>query len=249
VLDLHAATGLLTWEALRRVPEGGVWTLTFDPQTGAALRQQAERLPEVERPTVLVGDLLQLPELLHVRGAPDVRFDAAVGRNVLTRCADKTAALRVIRACLRHAGRLCLAEVVPRRGQRLSALVDLTELEPELQARLHAAEEAIYDVADDAQVNWDSADLEAMLRTAGFELRAPLQADVVEDERHITAAHLARWFFRAAEGARPSYASHLLARLTEEELRRVEACYRRQLLDQIVVWHTTIVYVVVSAAP
>ncbi|HEY7494361.1 MAG TPA: AAA family ATPase, partial [Candidatus Tectomicrobia bacterium] len=80
VLDLQAATGLLTWEALRRVPEGGVWALTSDTQTAAALQQQAERLPEVERPVVLVGDLLQLAELLLARGEQAIRFDAAVGR-------------------------------------------------------------------------------------------------------------------------------------------------------------------------
>jgi putative ATPase len=249
VLDLNAATGLLTWEALRRAPEGGVWALTADPQTGAALQQQAERLPEVERPTVLIGEVVQLPDLLRARGAPDVRFDAAVGRNVLTRCVDKTAALGAICACLRDGGRLSLAEVMPRRGQRLSALVDLTELGAELAARLQAAEEAIYHAADDPQVNWDSTDLEATLHAAGFELRAPLNVDVQEDERHLTAAHLTRWFSRSAEGPRPSYASHLLSHLTAEELRHVEGCFRRQLLDQIVSWHITIVYVIASAAP
>jgi putative ATPase len=248
VLDLNAATGLLTWEALRRAPEGGVWALTADPQAGEALQQQAERFPEVERPLVLVGEVLQLSDLLRVRGEQDVRFDAAVGRNVLTRCIEKPAALGAIRACLRDGGCLSLAEVVPRRGQRLSALVDLTELEPELQSRLHTAEAAIYDQTEDPQVNWDIVDLEAMLHTAGFALRGALSADVQEDERHITAAHLMRWFSRAGESPRPSYADHLLAQLTTEELQRVERCFRRQLLDQVVHWHTTIAYVIASAA-
>ena len=243
VLDLNAATGLLTWEALRRVPEGGVWSLTADPQAGEALRQQAERLPEVERPLVLVGDIMQLSDLLHVRGEQDVRFDAAVGRNALTRCAEKLAALGAIRAYLRDGGCLSLAEVVPRRGQRLSALVDLAELEPELRARLHTAEESIYDQAEDPQVNWDIVDLEAMLHTAGFTLRGALTSAVQEDERHITAAHLMRWFSRSGEGPRPSYADHLLTQLTAEELQRVERCFRRQLLDQVVPWQVTLVYI------
>jgi putative ATPase len=162
---------------------------------------------------------------------------------VLTRCADKTAALRAVRAYLRDSGCLSLAEVVPRRGQRLSALVDLAELDPELRARLRTAEEAIYDQAEDPQVNWDSVDLEAMLRTAGFALRGPLTADVQEDERHITAAHLGRWFSRSGERLRPSYADHLLTQLTAEELQGVERCFRRQLLDQVVPWQVTLVYI------
>src|SRR5206468_5016858 len=76
VLDINAATGLLTWEALRRTPEGGVWALTPEPAAGEALCQQAERLPEVERPMVLVGALTDLPALLARRGAQEVRFDA-----------------------------------------------------------------------------------------------------------------------------------------------------------------------------
>ena len=112
----------------------------------------------------------------------------------------------------------------------------------------YTAEAAIYDDAKDPQVNWDSADLEAMLHTAGFALRGALSADVQEDERHITAAHLTRWFSSSGESSRPSYADHLLTQLTAEELQRVERCFRRQLLDQAVPWRTSIVYVIASTA-
>jgi putative ATPase len=243
VLDLNAATGLLTWEALRRVPEGGAWALTGDAQTGAALRQQAQRLPEVERPIVLAGELLHLADLLRARGDQEVRFDAMVGRNVLTRCVDKTAALACIRAYLRKGGRLVLAEVVPRWAQRLSVLIDVSELVPDVVERLRTAEEAIYQDADDPLVNWDMQELESALRAAGFKTQGRLLPETQEEERRITAAHLARWFTSSTEGSRPSYASRLLTHLSPEELQPVEACFRRQLLDQIIPWHTTLVYV------
>jgi putative ATPase len=243
VLDLNAATGLLTWEALRRVPEGGAWALTGDAQTGAALRQQAQRLPEVERPIVLAGELLHLADLLRARGDQEVRFDAMVGRNVLTRCVDKTAALACLRAYLREGGRLVLAEVVPRRAQRLLALIDVSELAPDVVERLRTAEEAIYQDADDPLVNWDMQELESALRAAGFKTQGRLLPETQEEERRITAAHLARWFTSSTEGSRPSYASRLLTHLSPEELQPVEACFRRQLLDQIIPWHTTLVYV------
>jgi putative ATPase len=211
-----------------------------------ALQQQAERLPEVEQPVVLVGDILHLPDLLHARGNQDVRFDAAVGRNVLTRCVDKTAALASVRACLRDGGRLSLVEVVPRRAQRLSALVDLTELGADLAARLQGAEEAMYHDVDDPLVNWDLPQCEAALQVAGFQVQGQLRHDTQEDERQITAAYLSRWFSVSAAAARPSYASRLRTHLSGEELRRVEACFRRQLLEQIVPWRTALVYVVAS---
>src|SRR4029434_9140828 len=116
--------------------------LTPDPAAGEALRQQAERLSEVERPVVLVGALTDLPALLATHGDQEVRFDAVIGRNALTKCADKTGALAQIYACLRPDGRLSLAEVVPRHAQRLSMLVALTEIDSDLVARLRVAEES-----------------------------------------------------------------------------------------------------------
>ena len=40
VLDAHAITGLLTWEAVRQAPEGGVWALTPSPRPAELLQQQ-----------------------------------------------------------------------------------------------------------------------------------------------------------------------------------------------------------------
>src|SRR5262245_42748747 len=251
VLDINAATGLLTWEALRRTPEGGVWALTSDAQAAAALRQQAERLPEVERPIVVLGEVIHLTDLLTTRGAqgaagrsPDeVRFDAVVGRNALTRYADKTAALVQMRTWLRDGGRLSLAEAVPRQAQRPSALVDLTELGSDLGVRLQAAEDAIYHAPDDPLVNWDLPDLEAALHAAGLRVHTALAYETQDEERYLTAAHLARWFTVSAGPGRPTYVSRLSTCLSAAELQRVEACFRRQLLDRIVPWRTTLVYV------
>jgi putative ATPase len=249
VLDVNAATGLLTWEVLRRTPEGGVWALTSDPAAGEALHQQAQRLPEVERPVVLMGALTDLPALLARCGAQEVRFDAMVGRNALTKCTDKMGALAQMHTCLRPEGRLSLAEVVPRHAQRLSGLVDLTELDSDLVARLRAAEDMMYQTPTDPLVNWDGPDLEAVLGAVGFTLIAALQYDTQVEERRITAAHLERWLSVSRDRQRPSYASRLLTQLTTAELRQVEVCMRRQLLDHIVPWQARLVYITAAASP
>ena len=245
VLDTNAHTGLLTWEALRRAPEGGVWSLTQDARSAEAVRQQAARLPELQRPRLLVGGVDELPALLKACGDEAVRFDAVVGRSVLSGQADKGGVCAVLHACLRDTGRLCLAEVVPRRAQRLSALVDLTQLGEDVAGRLQAAEDAAYRMEDDPLVNWDAPALETILRAAGFELRAPLGVETQDEERRITEDTLTRWFDDQAHRAnrRPSYAQHLLKCLSANEVARVEACYRRQLRDQIVPWRTSWVYV------
>ncbi|MDH3599801.1 MAG: hypothetical protein OEU26_09220, partial [Candidatus Tectomicrobia bacterium] len=231
-----------------RTPEGGVWSLAYEPSAAQALQEQAERLPEIERPMILQGDLLQLPDLLSARGDEAVRFDTVVGRNVLTRCADKAAALASARSHLRPAGRLVLAEIVPRQGQRLSALVDLSALDDEIATRLCEAEAELYQSPHDARVNWDVPELEGVLSEAGFEVQRPLICEAQEEERLITGAHLTRWFAARPPAGSASYGSQLLTRLRPEELPQVEACFRRQLEDQIVPWRTVIVYVAASAA-
>ena len=156
LLDLNAGTGLLTWEAVRRAPEGGVWTLAFAANEASALREMAARLPEIERPVVLQGALAELPDLLALRGEADVRFDAIVGRGALspgrfnhhrdTENTEKQSGnLRALCVSLvnlsRAGGCISLAEPVPRHTQRLYALVDLAELGDALAVKVREAEE------------------------------------------------------------------------------------------------------------
>ena len=162
----------------------------------------------------------------------------------MTRCADKAAALVALQSYLQPGGRLVLSEVIPRHGQRLSELVDVTELGAELASRLREAEAAMYHMADDARVNWDVPELEAALQQARFELLAPLQRETQTEERHISAAQLGRWFAVSERAERQtSYAGHLLTRLSPEEVAQVERCFRRQLQDQARPWRMTLVIV------
>ncbi|MFH1086289.1 MAG: AAA family ATPase, partial [Chloroflexota bacterium] len=247
VLDLHAGTGLLTWEALRRAPEGGVWALCRDAEAALALRQQAEALAELTRPTVLQGRLAELPVLLAAADHGDVRFDAGRGRNSVVDEPDKGAAAALLAGLLRPGGALSLAEAVPRHAQRLYALVDLAPLGDELAAALGEAEEAIYRQADDPMVNWDAEDLADALRAAGLEVVA-LNVAETASERLISDRQLARWFERGA-GPRPSYADHLARRLTAEQVDMVQDLYRRNLLRRTVPWRGRVAYLAARRCP
>jgi len=254
VLDLNAGTGLLTWEILRRAPEGGTWALAHDRQTGEGLRQQAERLPEMERPAILVGEMEELPALLALRGEGELLFDAIVGRNALGRDPDKAGALRLLAGRLRPGGRLSMAETVARRTQRLYALIGdgPSGLGEDLYRRVCEAEEAIYADANDPLVNWESADVERLLAEAGFE-GVTAEVEVQTSDLLVTSAVLDRWFAPDAErgpvphasrrspsgdGSRPSYARHLLRGITTQELAAVRAEFQRRLAGQTVPWRT-----------
>jgi putative ATPase len=246
LLDLNAGSGLLTWEAARRAPEGGVWALAHDAQSGEALRQQAERLPEVERPSILIGLPADLPRLLTLRDETAVRFDRIIGRNLFTRLGEGASPedlARLLRDWLTADGRLALIQLIPRQTQRLVDLADWSGEDADLAARARAAEEAIYQDAADPLVNWTAADIEAGLRAGGL-TAVTTQVERQTERRRISAAELARWFAPQA-GERPSYAQRLAAGgLTAEEIERVAALYGRQLRDQLVAWQTAVAYIV-----
>ncbi|MHB1294748.1 MAG: AAA family ATPase [Anaerolineae bacterium] len=243
VLDLNAGSGLLTWEALRRVPEGGVWSLSWDARTAQALEEQSARLPELERPHVLQGDLADLAQALDAGGWGDVRFDLIVGRNALGRRPDKAAEARRLAALLQPEGVISLAEAVPARSQRLYELLDATELDPRLATALREAEEAAYRGGQDPADNWGENDLIAAFEAAGLVATSAvheLRRDVL-----VTEDLLARWFGR--EGEQADYARRLARLLSHEQVAQVRALFRRQLGGKTTAWRTSMAFVVARA--
>lgn len=240
VLDLNAGSGLLTFEALRRVPEGGVYACTRTKAEAVALQEQVAALPELKRPFVLSATLTQLPEVLATQ-VPDIRFDCIIGRNALIHEQDKRAAAKLLAQLLQQSGVLVLAETVPRHTQRLYRLLEKSKLNADLYQRLVAAEEAIYTDKLDPMVNWDTNELRVVFEEVGLVVE-------VDEERsftqmHITPALIDRWFTTISATNRPSYAAHLAKNLHEEEIRVVKELFTRSLLHQTVNWESAIAFV------
>ena len=246
VLDLNAGTGLLTWEAVRRANVGGVWALAANRSAAEALRQHANQLDSLERPVILAGAVTDLPRLIGeaAKSEEPLHFDVLIGRNVLTHLADKAAAVQTINTLLKSGGRLVLAEIVPRHTQRLSRLVDLSSLGDAPAERVAAAEEMIYADSTDPMVNWDAADLSALLKNAGF-ANVEVKLDTLTSDRHIGAGQIRRWFAAEPQPERVTFAQHLQRQgVGMEELSRLKQLFEQQLQEQVVAWQSTIAYVV-----
>ncbi|MFN3980444.1 MAG: AAA family ATPase, partial [Caldilinea sp.] len=252
VLDLKAGAGLLTWEAVRRTPEGGVYALARNRRDADALRQLAERLPQIERPAIMEGKIEELPLFLSLQSgsasplpsrpsqlttpsSPLLRFDAIVGHNALLDEADKGAVCQLLAELLAPGGVISLAERVPRHTQRLYALVDSRELAADVVERWRQAEEAIYADAADPLVNWDETDLSDALSATG--LTVTMQSEVEETETPITAAMIERWFTPVNSG-RPAYIDRLAMLLTGDEIAQIKKLFERQLTGQSVPWQS-----------
>ena len=241
VLVLNADDGLLAWEALRRVPEGGVWCVARTPEGAGALIEHAGVLNGLRAPHVLAAGVCELGTALTDSGSGDVRFDVVVGRNVLTRLPDRPAALAEIAAVCHPDAVLCLAEVVPAGTQRLHRLVDCSVLDGDVAERVTAAEESIYEDAGDPMVNWDAPDLCAWTEPAGFaDCRVELHQE--RNRLSLTEAHLERWFGEGGPGGRPSYAQRLQPWLSAEEIAAVRQLFAAQLQGQTVEWNSTVAF-------
>ncbi len=250
VLDANPGTGLLTWEAVRRAPVGGVWSLAATEQAAAALRQQGQNLDVLEQPVVLAGTLLDLPDLIaqQVEQTEEIKFDLIIGRNCLTRLPDKTAAIQTLLELLKSGSQLVLAEVVPRYTQRLSQLIDFSAMSEDLAQRIQLAEEAIYQNDEDSMVNWSEIELTNIL--TDIRASAEVNLDTSEAQLRISQDQIDRWFTIESASGRPTFAQHLLnhseAQLTPDELGQLKARFEHQLLGQVVPWQSTIAYVMVQ---
>jgi putative ATPase len=242
VLDINAGSGLLTQEALRRVPEGGVYTITRTAEDTDALQEQFSTLPELIRPIVLSATLSELPTVL-ANHSPNVLFDRIIGRNALVHDTDKVATVRHLAKLLLPSGVLVLAETVPRHTQRLYRLLDPKRLNAGLYERLVAAEEAIYASGSDPMVNWDADELKLAIEAES--LAVEVTSERTSTQMYITPVLIQRWFASTfgTRGQRPTYAQHLARFLTAAEVRTVQDLFTSSLLHQTVPWSSTIAFV------
>ncbi|MBT3341866.1 MAG: AAA family ATPase [Gemmatimonadetes bacterium] len=243
VLDLAAGSGLLTWEALRRAPEGGVWSVCRDKTMAVAIREMSgQHLPELERPVVLEGPLTNLGDLLHLHDQDEVRFDVVLARNALIDVAERESALKAVAATMAPSAYLRQAETVPRLSQRLCDLVDLTLMEDEeLAARVLKAEETIYADKRNPRVTWEPEDLARMWTSAGL-IDVEIDVHSYRSPRRLTHAQLGMWFNPGGELHR-TFASYLSRQLEPAELKKVRHFFEERLINRDVEWTTTVAFV------
>ena len=233
ILDLNARSGLLTWEAVRQVPEGGVYSRVETAQDLAALKEQAAMLPALARPVIFQTSLSELPQGLS-QNAPDIQFDRIVGRNVFGAIAPTVNLLESIVAALNMTGRLALAETVPRESQRLWKLIPAEKLPGQLQEHWRQAEEALYADTADPRLAWTGASLVDLLETT--RLAVTWSQEVVQSDLFVSSKLCDRWFDTANPN---SYRSRLATVISTQDLATIEKLLRQQVQNQTVPWQST----------
>ncbi|NMF83555.1 AAA family ATPase [Nodosilinea sp. P-1105] len=247
ILDLNARTGLLTWEAVRRVPEGGVFARTHTAQDQAALTEQAAQLPALTRPIIVHCHLEAIATTLEAH-TPGLRCDRIIGRNAFAQAQDRHRFGALLTALLAVGGTIALGETIPRHSQPIIDLVDTTALNPGLVRRWRQAEAALVSPAaqgppsatSDPRFDWDENTLASSLDLAGLTVDMAVEATI--SQIYISPALLQRWF--AVDSPLPSYRDRLALHLAEADLATIQQTCQRQLQGQTVRWQTAIAFVV-----
>ncbi|MFK7801857.1 MAG: AAA family ATPase [Anaerolineae bacterium] len=227
VLDAHAVTGLLTWEAVRQAPEGGIWTVASGERSAELLSQQAAGLQDgLLRPQV-IRDLTELPA--------DVMFDRILIRDRFTQGPDDL--IRFLEnslACLAESGRFIIAQRIPKLGQRLVDLVP--GLEAGLRSKVRAAEEQIYSRPDNPMINWELETINDLVDQAGFK-RLHTELVPISGKRTLNRDQVKSWFLPSKDSSSPTYIDYLNeAGLTENEISQVRNDYRQALVGKPIDW-------------
>ena len=197
-------------------------------QVGRPLAELAPALPSFEPEDVMASLGMD----------PAIRFDFVVGRDLFTRlpAGDRLAVMRLLLAVLARGGALSVAQVIPRLGQRLSALVPLDGAA--LFKKLAAAEERAYSDPSSDLVSWSLGDLEAAFREAGAR-DVSVETEPVPDTRRITEREMELWLAPDA-----SYGRALCEQFSPEELASVRDALRSQLVGRETSWTSMVAFVV-----
>jgi putative ATPase len=228
VLDLSSDSAFLALEALRRCPEGGVWSFA------RPVRGEAGGIQGI---AFLTSGRDDVAGILAERGEGAVRFELVMGRNFVGPSSKKAATLSRLFQLLAEQGWMAFAESWPREGQRLSQSVFLPE--GELAEELARAEEKVYSDSASPQTSWHPKDLEAELQACGL-IETSWSQHAYSTQRVIRNSDLVRWF----DIANPhSYAGRMSAYCDPSSLDGLRTALLEQVVGSEMPWRQTIVIV------
>ncbi|HKK66515.1 MAG TPA: AAA family ATPase [Clostridia bacterium] len=229
-----ADDGIILWEALRSVPEGGVTGLVSNPGKLKLLQHYAAQLEQVEQPYLYQGTVQECLE-------PSKQFEFILGRNYTSRRKDKISLLQPLFRSLSPGGTLLLAEAVPLRAQRLSELLTQAgrKIDLELQRVLMEIEEQLYCARRGELLAWDIPDLEAGAESAGF-INITTEAEEIREQRYIRKADIQRWL--ANSTSPDTLGSYLQQNYSAETAEHLIAALQHELGELTVDWRSTVCF-------
>lgn len=231
VLDIHAASGLLSFEALRRCPEGGVFSLVLPSTIADNFEGLMAQKNEMERAQIARVSAIT-PESLNAFG--NIKFDAIMGRNFLQWSENLTELLAAIDRLRDDNGRVAIANhyAMP----HISQLLDCSkQLDMRLATAWQEAENRL--IANEQGRDFTPSTLEAAAKRA--KISAHLRCLEIDGKLTITPSIFSHWFLHNAQT--PSYIDKLEQFLSRESCDAIAQWAHLYLRSQTVPWPTSTV--------
>ena len=226
--------GLLLWEALRKVPEGGVWAVLNSREEVDFIKNYPTPLHDTEKPIVIEGTIASLsPESDGI-----VPYDALIGRNIAEAGMDPSDILNRIYSLLDSGGIFSIAEALPEKATRLSELVHEKSLTDEERRLLTDAENEIYRLTGKQGFS-DNDESLSLLEKSGFMNTGRKEKEYLQT-RIITGRNIDRWMDLSDPG---SYGSLIKKHLPDNLYSRLNDIYRHDFGDREVKWRTVYLFI------
>ena len=253
VLDLNGQTGLLAFEAQRLAPDGGVWVVALDDRAFETLTGGSQKLGTLLRPQIVRTDTGSFDRDIRKAAGKSVKFDAIVGRNVLTRVLDKKEFIHRVLPLLATSGVIVIAEIVPAEGQRLSELPEMQSLEASLKKALAATEKELFNDPSDPMVSWTVASLTGEVTSIpGFASAVSAQKD--DAVRRLSPQEIEFWFRKGGDeitggGLRPSLGERVRSAAGGPVAEKLRAALHAALDYKKVPWRTVTAIIRIFRSP
>ncbi|HLV33195.1 MAG TPA: AAA family ATPase [Chitinispirillaceae bacterium] len=242
VLDLNARTGMLTFEAARIAVNGAVWALAHDNKSLKTVKAVAERFDLLSRPQIVLSSMNSFEKDLKTAAGENVRFDAIIGRNIISRCSEKKELFLRIAKLLNKSGRIVLAESVSSEGQKLSDLIDQSKIDPDLFKFLTEAQTGLFSDSSDSMVNWNSDSLKIELNDID-KIEISYNRQVENVQKRISGTDVNFWFRTTDGSKRRSLGSRIAEHCSEKQFQKLKNAIVLQLSNKIVNWKTVYLYI------
>ncbi|NLL14795.1 MAG: AAA family ATPase, partial [Fibrobacter sp.] len=242
VLDLNTGSGLLTLEAARCTPDGGVWALVHDQKSFSTMSKLIERFNPLERPQLVLTDWHSFDTDLKKTAGENVKFDRIIGRAVLAGREKKKDLFDRIVKLLNKKGKIVLAETVYSEGQRLSELLNRKRMDVSLMEKLIAAESELFNDPSDHLVNWTPESLEEQIGQIDG-MKISFDKVTENNPRIFKSSDIEFWFRKTGGTGRLSLGERLEKSCDSREIEEIKKELHVQLDNKSHSWKNVTLFI------
>ncbi len=223
-----SGSGFLIWEALRFVPEGGVFALTENKEKSLTIKNLAEKLSPEDRPLILEN----------LNDNKELQFEKILGRQSLARIKKRGDYLQTLFNRLVKGGIISLAEIIPHHSPRFSTLLEGEKMADEELTALKAAESALYENKDNYLTGWHENDLKLLFEETGFKL-IKWEIKTFSETLILSSGLIDGWLSREGNG----YGRELGRILSTKENDKLKDNLRNKLTEKKVNWERSVLFI------